>query len=105
MMRPPPPNDPVAVARLLGANPVAAAPAAQAASLASRFALLGVVSERTHDGAALIAIDGRPARPYRVGAAIDEALVLQSVQARQAVLANSVDGPPVLTLELPPIKR
>ena len=103
--RPPPPTDPVAVARLLGANRVAPGPVAPAASLASRFALLGVVSARTHDGAALIAVDGKPPRPYRVGAAIDEALVLQSVQPRQAVLANSIAGPPVLTLELPPIKH
>jgi general secretion pathway protein C len=92
------------VARLLGANPVAAGPVAQVASLASRFSLLGVVSERDHEGGALIAVDGKPARPYHVGAAVDEGLVLQSVQPRQAVLANSLDGPPVLTLELPPVK-
>lgn len=103
--RPAAPTDPVAVARLLGANRVAAGPAAQTVSLASRFALLGVVSAGTHDGAALIAIDGKPPRPYRVGTAIDEALMLQSVQPRQAVLANSVAGFPVLTLELPPIRR
>ena len=104
-MRPPPPTDPVAVSRLLGANRAAPGPAAPVASLSSRFSLLGVVSAASHDGAALIAVDGKPARPYHVGAPIDESLVLQSVQPRQAVLANSLGGPPVLTLELPPFKR
>lgn len=94
------------MARLLGASPVAASGSAQpAASLASRFNLLGVVAARSHRGAALIAVDGKPARPYRVGATIDEGLVLQSVQGRRAVLAATAGGPAVLTLELPPVKR
>jgi general secretion pathway protein C len=98
--------DPAAIARLLGANPVSSSSAAApAVSLASRFSLLGVVAARSHSGAALIAVDGKPPRPYRVGSAIDEGLVLQSVQGRRAVLAASAGGPAVLTLELPPIKR
>jgi general secretion pathway protein C len=96
--------DPAAVARLLGAGPVTAA-AATSASLASRFALVGVVADRSHKGAALIAVDGKPAKPFRVGAAVDEGLVLQSVESRRAVLAADTDGPPVLTLDLPPIRR
>ena len=94
------PADPAAVARLLGASPAAAA-AAPVASLASRFALVGVVASRSHQGAALIAVDGKPAKPFRVGAAVDDGLVLQSVESRRAVLAASTDGPPVVTLELP----
>jgi len=98
--------DPAAVARLLGANPVAAsATAAPTVSLASRFNLLGVVAARSRSGAALIAVDGKPPRPYRVGSAIDEGLVLQSVQGRRAVLAASLGGPAVLTLELPPVRN
>jgi general secretion pathway protein C len=96
--------DPTAVARLLGANPVVAS-APPAASLASRFNLLGVVASRSQHGAALIAVDGKPPRPFRVGSAIDDGLVLQSVQGRRAVLAASAGGPPVLTLELPVAKR
>jgi general secretion pathway protein C len=96
--RTPAPADPVAVARLLGASPAAAAPVA---SLASRFALVGVVASRSHRGAALIAVDGKPAKPFRVGAAVDPGLVLQAVEGRRATLAATADGPPVLTLDLP----
>lgn len=103
-MRTPPAADPVAVARLLGASP-ALASAAPAPSLASRFTLVGVVASQSHKGAALIAVDGKPAKPFRVGTAIDEGLVLQSVEARRAILAASPDGPPVLTLELPPLRK
>jgi general secretion pathway protein C len=98
--RAPAPADPAAVARLLGAGPVSAA-AAPVASLSSRFTLMGVVASRSNKGAALIAVDGRPAKPFRVGAAIDESLMLQSVEARRATLAASPEGPAVLTLELP----
>ena len=101
----PAPPDPAAMARLLGANPVAASPAGAAVSLASRFSLLGVVAAPSQRGAALIAVDGKPARPFRVGAAVDDGLLLQSVQARRAVLAATAGGPAVLTLDLPPIKR
>jgi len=96
------PQDPAAVARVLGFNPTSPAAAAAAApSLASRFSLIGIVADRSQQGAALIAIDGKPARPYRVGAQVDEGLMLQSVVARRAALGASLDGPPTLTLELP----
>ncbi|MCM2252950.1 MAG: general secretion pathway protein C [Ramlibacter sp.] len=101
--RTPPATDPLAVARLLGASPVAVA-AAPAPSLASRFSLVGVVASRSRQGAALIAVDGKPPKPFRVGAALDEGIVLQSVENRRAVLA-SADGAPVLTLDLPPLRK
>ncbi|GAC1359141.1 MAG: hypothetical protein NVSMB34_14070 [Variovorax sp.] len=94
--------DPAAVARLLGAVPsLAAAGSVPSVSLASRFNLVGIVAERSHRGAALIAVDGKPARPYRVGASIDQGVVLQSVEVRRAVLAASAGGPALFTLELP----
>lgn len=96
--------DPAAVARLLGASPTVAQ-ATPVASLSSRFTLVGVVADSSHRGAALIAVDGRPARPFRVGTAVDESLVLQSVDARRAVLAAGADGPAVLTLELPALRK
>ena len=101
------PADPAAVARLLGHSAGAGAPTTTAAapSAASRFNLVGVVADRSQQGAALIAVDGKPPKPYRVGSPVDESLVLKSVQARRAVLAASVDGPAVVTLELPPATR
>lgn len=98
--------DPAAIARLLGSTPAAVALAAPAASLASRFQLVGVVAGvRSGGGAAVLSVDGRPARPYRVGARIDEGLVLRSVQGRSATIAATSDGPALLTLELPPLRQ
>lgn len=95
------PVDPAALASLLGSAP-SAATAAPIPTLASRFQLLGVAAgAQSGAGAALIAVDGKPARPYRVGSAIEEGLVLQSVHGRQAVLAAQATGQPLLTLELP----
>jgi len=103
-VRAPAAADPVAVAKLLGASPaVAGTPAAP--SLASRFALVGVVANASHQGAALISVDGKPPRPYRVGASIEEGLVLQSVESRRAVLSAKADGPAAVTLELPQLKK
>jgi general secretion pathway protein C len=98
--------DPAAIARLLGSSPLAAAAPAAMPSLASRLQLVGVVAGvSSGGGAAVISVDGKPARPYRVGTPIEEGLVLQSVQGRRAVLAAQADGPALLTLELPPLRR
>ncbi|OGA94786.1 MAG: hypothetical protein A3E79_09760 [Burkholderiales bacterium RIFCSPHIGHO2_12_FULL_61_11] len=88
-----------AIARFLGANQSAAA-SAPAVSVASRFSLIGVVT-LGRSGAALLAVDGKPARPYRVGSRIDEGTVLQSVGPRHVVLAASADGPALQRLEMP----
>lgn len=93
-----------AMARLLGVPAATDAVAGRApvASLASRFALIGVLAGRSSGGgAALIAVDGKLAKPFRVGAAVDEGLVLQSLDPRQARLGASVDGPATLTLDMP----
>ena len=99
--------DPVAIARLLGSTPAAAAGpavAAPVATLASRLQLVGVAAgAHSGAGAAVISVDGKPARPYRVGAALDEGVVLQSVRGRQAIVAQA-DGTTVM-LELPALKK
>jgi len=97
--------DPAAMARLLGGVP-AAPGATVAAPVASRFQLVGVAAgARSGGGAAVISVDGAPARPYRVGTTIEPGLVLQSVHGRRAVLAAQTDGAPVATLELPPFRK
>jgi len=97
-LRAAPPPDPAAIAKLLGAVPAAAAPVA---TLSSRFQLLGVVADADGGGAALIAVDGKPPKPYRVGAQVDEGLLLQSVDARRATLGASRSEPAAVILELP----
>ena len=87
-----------AAARSLGAAPVQAA---AAPTLASRFQLQGVMAGGPNAGAALIAVDGKPAKPYRVGAVVADGLVLQSADGRRISLGAAVDGPQALVLELP----
>ena len=97
-----PQADPQVVARLLGGGRTAAAPVESAAS---RFKLLGVVADLAKGGYALIAIDGKPAKPYQVGAPLDDALILQSVSARSASLAPSAEAPASVILELPKLSQ
>lgn len=94
-------SDPQLVGRMLGAR--AAAPATQV-TLASRFSLQGVVAGGPLGGAALIAVDGKPAMPFAVGSAVAEGLVLKSTDARSVALAESRNSATVLTLEMPLLK-
>ena len=93
--------DPAAVARLLGAR--AASPVVQA-SLASRFSLQGVVGGGPGGGAALISVDGKPAKAVRVGSLVEDGLILQSASARSVTLAESRSSPALLTLEMPMLR-
>ncbi|MES2949425.1 MAG: type II secretion system protein N [Pseudomonadota bacterium] len=96
--------DPQALARALGGGntgaQLGASPVVERA-----YALVGVLADSRSGGAALIAVDGKPAKPYRVGATVDGNLVLQSVVGRRAVLGAGIDGPAQLTLELPPLSK
>ena len=94
--------------RLFGvaARPAPGAPAA-APEPSSRFKLVGVMAPRNPavqaepgQGVALIAVDGKPAKPYAVGARLDSDLVLQSVGLRTASLGPAQGGRSVV-LELP----
>jgi general secretion pathway protein C len=86
--------------RLLGATQaVAEVPSAPDAG--SRFQLTGVVSLGAGKGVALLAIDGKPARPYRIGSTVEAGWVLQSVQPRSVALGSEMGGPARLQLELP----
>lgn len=90
------------LSRLFGAAAApAAAPAPQAAS---RFRLLGVVAPKADapqgGGIALVSIDGKPARPYRVGSHVDGELILRGVGPRNAAFGPA-SGTTAFTLELP----
>lgn len=85
---------------------VAAAPVVPEAS--SRFKLLGVMAPKgaasappvAGSGLALIAVDGKPARAFPVGAKVDGEWVLQAVSARSASL-GPVGGAAAARLEVP----
>ncbi|RTQ34767.1 hypothetical protein EJP69_10170 [Variovorax gossypii] len=100
MPRPSVAADSDSVARLLGVLP-ASRTAPVAPEAASRFALSGVVADPSKQGAALISIDGKPPRPFRVGSTIGESYVLQSVGLRSATIGMQADGPAAFTLQLP----
>lgn len=88
------------VARALGATVAADQPVAAAAPQA-RLQLLGVVAQGRHQGAALIAVDGQPPRPWRVGAAVSDGLVLQSIGPRSVQLGATLAGPATMELTVP----
>ena len=92
------------VVRLLGASPVQAAEPVQAPPQSSRFQLSGVMAPRQpgSQGVALIAIDGKPPRAFRVGARVDGDMVLQAVSLRTATLGAAGAGPG-FKMEIPPL--
>lgn len=100
---PPPRGD---LARLLGvdAPPPTAAEAEPPPD--ARFQLVGVLSPKSpaaaREGVALIAVDGKPPRAFRVGHVVDGAQVLKSVNARGATLGPR-DGNAAVSLNLPPL--
>ena len=97
----PAPNpDTVALASLLGSGP-APAPGAAPLESTSRFSLIGVLARSSGQGSALISVDGLPPKSFRVGAVVSDGVVLHSVAARKAMLANRVDGAVAQTLEMP----
>ena len=115
----PPPLPPYAVAvansvavrgdlsRLFGAPQRAAPWPRRPPEAHSRFKLVGVMAPRDREvqaepgqGLALIAVDGKPAKPFAVGARLDSDLVLQSVGLRTASIGPAQGDRSVL-LELP----
>jgi general secretion pathway protein C len=98
------PGDTQALARLMGAVS-AVSVASPSPGAATRFVLLGVLAGRGAGGAALISLDGKPARPYKVGSPVVDNWVLQSVVARRAVLAPRDNASAPLTLEMKPLNR
>ena len=97
--------------RLLGAPQVEAEPAAVVSEASSRFKLVGVMAPKATGvevpasyGVALIAVDGKPAKAFPVGASLDGALVLQSVGMRSASLGPA-EGAASVRLELPALPQ
>jgi len=88
------------VALALGAkNPAPLTAAGMASAEQARFQLQGVLAVGDKSGAALIAVDGKLAKPFRVGSAVDPNLQLVSIKGRTASLGQN--GVVAFTLELP----
>lgn len=97
----PPAIDSAKLARLLGfgaGEPNALAPVANAAA---RFKLIGLIAQGSQHGSALIAVDGEPAKPFRVGEPVTDGMLLQSVKGRSVTLAPEMTGHQGVTLEMP----
>ena len=87
------------VQKALGAN--ASSAVVVDADAGGRFVLSGVVAGHSGLGAALIAVDGQAPKAFKVGQAVADGLVLQSLAPRQARLAATLEGPAALTLDMP----
>ena len=91
--------------RLFGAaplQPVALAPPPPAES--SRYRLTGVMAPRPSGswGVALVAVDGKPPRAYKVGARVEGEVLLRSVSLRSATF-GAAGSPASFTLDMPPL--
>ena len=86
--------------RALGAAS-ATADRAAAPALSLRLNLVGVVRAGAQDGAALIAVDGKPPRPVRVGGEVEPGLYVLALEPRRARLGPDRQGAETLALELP----
>ena len=89
--------DALAVSKALGAAPVQSA----SASLASRFVLVGVMDGGPTQGAALISVDGKPAKPYRLGQTVSDGFVVVGTGPKKAELGAQMGSSPALVLDLP----
>lgn len=91
--------DPAEVAKAFGAT--TAPVASLAPDAGNRFVLLGVVADDDQRGAALIAVDGKAPRPFRVGQQVGDGYVLQGVDVRAVRLGAGPDTPTLLTIQMP----
>jgi len=89
--------DALAVSKALGAAPVQSA----SASLASRFVLVGVMDGGPTQGVALISVDGKPAKPYRLGQTVSDGFVVVGTGPKKAELGPQLGAASSLVLELP----
>lgn len=83
-------------------SPAANASAGKAAvvTVDSRFNLLGVVAHENGSGVALLAVEGRAAKPFRTGSLVLAPYYLHRVQRQSAVLRAKADGNSELEIKL-----
>ena len=71
----------------------------------SRFVLWGVVAGASGQGSALIAVDGQPPRPFRVGQTLTDGVVLQGLGPKQAQLGANAQGAALFSLSLSSLEK
>ena len=89
--------DSLSVSKALGVAPLQSA----SANLASRFVLVGVMDGGPPQGVALISVDGKPAKPYRLGQTVSDGFILVGTGPKKAELGPQMGSTPTLVLELP----
>jgi general secretion pathway protein C len=93
------------LARLLG-RPEPDSAASLAPVVNGRFALTGVLAGSGTGGAALISVDGKAAKSYKIGDLVADQLYLQSVARRSVVLSDRTGkAETTLALEMKPFVR
>jgi len=92
--------DSKAIGKLLGATDNVAVKAVNTQA-STKFVLFGLANSVGGKGYALIALDGKPAKPYRVGGLVADNLMLKSITKNGVILATSLKSPDGVTLELP----
>lgn len=92
--------DSQAIAKLLGA-PDLVATKATITPASSNYALFGLATTDGGAGVALIATDGKPAKPYRVGSKVADEWVLKSISRTEAILATGMNAADGMKLDLP----
>jgi general secretion pathway protein C len=94
-----------AIERAAGAEPTAIAVGAE-----TRLALVGVVADGRGGGAALLAIDGQPPKPYRTGASVLDGLNLTRIDRKSVWIgpakngAEASSGSPAFEIKLPSVE-
>ena len=89
--------DSLSVSKALGVAPVQSA----SASLAIRFVLVGVMDGGPSQGVALISVDGKPAKPFRLGQTVSDGFVVVGTGPKKAELGPQLGVASSLVLELP----
>jgi general secretion pathway protein C len=95
--------DSAKLAQLLGFSASGTGASAPMANTAARYKLIGLIAQGGQHGSALIAVDGEPAKPFRVGELLTDGMILQAVKVHSVTLAADMSGNQGLTLELPPL--
>ena len=94
------PVDSKAVGKLLGATDSVAIKSTNTQA-STKLALFGLANSADGQGYALIALDGKPAKPYRVGSLVADDLLLKSISKTGVMLAASLNALDGVMLELP----